>query len=186
VTPSLSRGRGFGSSWGTPSSSRAKSTPPPSPLVLSGHAASLTPYEADTPRPSPRTNRTRRAPHEGTLSCATRTCRAVPRGPFGGHAAKHEAARDATRSQRLGALCTAGMTMNPPCPCRPQVACNLQERCRACAPRAAFVCRGRTRRHEGGAAMAGPKPRRRLPRGSRGGGAGTSHLQAQFFKTLEI
>ena len=29
--------------------------PPPPPLVLSGHAASLTPYQSDTPRPSPRT-----------------------------------------------------------------------------------------------------------------------------------
>ena len=35
----------------------------PPPLVLSGHAASLTPYQSDTPRPSPRTNRTRRVPH---------------------------------------------------------------------------------------------------------------------------
>ena len=33
------------------------------PLVLSGHAASPTPYQSDTPRPSPRTNRTRRVPH---------------------------------------------------------------------------------------------------------------------------
>jgi len=33
---------------------RGHSPPPPS-LVLSGHAASLTPYELDTPRPSPRT-----------------------------------------------------------------------------------------------------------------------------------
>jgi hypothetical protein len=31
--------------------------------VLIGHAASLTPYLSDTPRPSPRTNRTRRVPH---------------------------------------------------------------------------------------------------------------------------
>ena len=30
--------------------------------VLFGHAASLTPYLSDTPRPSPRTNRTRRVP----------------------------------------------------------------------------------------------------------------------------
>ena len=28
--------------------------PPPFPLVLTGHAASLTPYQSDTPRPSPR------------------------------------------------------------------------------------------------------------------------------------
>ena len=41
-------------------------TPPPPPtLVLSGHAASLTPYYVDTPRPSPRTNRTRRVPLAG-------------------------------------------------------------------------------------------------------------------------
>jgi hypothetical protein len=33
--------------------------PPPFPLVLSGHAASLTPYQSDTPRPSSRANRTR-------------------------------------------------------------------------------------------------------------------------------
>ena len=41
---------------------RVPSAPPPPcpPLVLSGHAASLTPYYSDTPRPSPRTNRTRR------------------------------------------------------------------------------------------------------------------------------
>ena len=37
--------------------------PPPPPLVLSGHAASLTPVLSRTPpRPSPRTNRTRRVP----------------------------------------------------------------------------------------------------------------------------
>ena len=35
----------------------------PPPLVLSGHTASLTSYQSDTPRPSPRTNRTRRVPH---------------------------------------------------------------------------------------------------------------------------
>jgi hypothetical protein len=29
---------------------------PPPPLVLSGHAASLTPYQTDTPRPSRRQN----------------------------------------------------------------------------------------------------------------------------------
>jgi hypothetical protein len=34
--------------------------PPPPLVVLSGHAASLTPYLSNTPRPSPRTNRTRR------------------------------------------------------------------------------------------------------------------------------
>ena len=33
--------------------------PPPPLLVLSGHAASLTPYQPGTRRPSPRTNRTR-------------------------------------------------------------------------------------------------------------------------------
>ena len=33
--------------------------------VLIGHAASLTPYQSDAPRPSPRTNRTRRVPLAG-------------------------------------------------------------------------------------------------------------------------
>jgi len=38
---------------------RMRPDPPPPPLpVLSGHAASFTPYQLDTPRPSPRTNRT--------------------------------------------------------------------------------------------------------------------------------
>ena len=37
--------------------SRPPQPPPPPPLVLSGHAASLTPYYLDTPRPSPRTKR---------------------------------------------------------------------------------------------------------------------------------
>ena len=36
------------------------SSPPFPPLVLSGHAASLTPYQPGTSRLSPRTNRTRR------------------------------------------------------------------------------------------------------------------------------
>jgi len=39
------------------SSACAPTLPPPLP-VLSGHAASFTPYQLDTPRPSPRTNRT--------------------------------------------------------------------------------------------------------------------------------
>jgi hypothetical protein len=51
-------------------------TPPP--LVLSGHAATLTPYKSDPPRPSPRTNRTRRVPLAGT---ATRRPRASRRRP---------------------------------------------------------------------------------------------------------
>ena len=37
--------------------------PPPPFFVLIGHAASFTPYQSDTPRPSPRTNRTRRVLH---------------------------------------------------------------------------------------------------------------------------
>ena len=38
---------------------------PPPPSVLSGHAASLTPYQSDTPRPSPRTAHMGRAgPHQ--------------------------------------------------------------------------------------------------------------------------
>ena len=52
-------------------SSRAASRP----LVLIGHAASLTPYELDTPRPSPRT---RRVPPAGLLARRRRlvVCRA--------------------------------------------------------------------------------------------------------------
>jgi len=42
--------------------SEAAHQAPPPPPVLIGHAASLTPYYSDTPRPSPRTNRTRRVP----------------------------------------------------------------------------------------------------------------------------
>ena len=34
--------------------SNFQACPPPPPLVLSGHAASLTPYQSDTPRPTPR------------------------------------------------------------------------------------------------------------------------------------
>ena len=37
-------------------------TTAPRPLVLTGRAASLPPYQPDAPRPSPRTNRTRRVP----------------------------------------------------------------------------------------------------------------------------
>ena len=40
-----------------------KVPPPPfTPPVLTGHAASLPPYQPDTPRPFPRTNRTRLVP----------------------------------------------------------------------------------------------------------------------------
>ena len=49
--------------YGSPAPAAPPPAPPPPPLVQSGHASSLTPYQMDTPRPSPRTNRTRRVPH---------------------------------------------------------------------------------------------------------------------------
>ena len=52
---------------GKRSHEQARFAPPP--LVLSGHAASLTPYQSDTPRPLPRTDRTRRVTRAGAL-CA--------------------------------------------------------------------------------------------------------------------
>ena len=53
--------------------------PPPPLHVQSGHAATLTPYLSDTPRPSPRTYRTRRVPHPAGL-------RSAPWGPGAGAA----------------------------------------------------------------------------------------------------
>ena len=65
-----------GATWrSTPTCASRPAPPPPPFLVLSGHAASLTPYLSDTPRPSPRTDRTRRVPHPvliGHAACASR------------------------------------------------------------------------------------------------------------------
>ena len=47
---------------------------PPPPFVLTGHAASLTPYKSDTLRPSPHTNRTHRVPRR-TASASARCSR---------------------------------------------------------------------------------------------------------------
>jgi len=59
-------------------------TPPhPPPLVLIGHAPSLTPYRTDTPRPSPPTNPTRRvpqnAPEPSRNAMASRAAGPAPR-----------------------------------------------------------------------------------------------------------
>jgi hypothetical protein len=53
--------------------------PPPPPLVLSGHAASLTPYQSDTLRPSPRTYRTRRRRLKDQLAGRSADYRALAR-----------------------------------------------------------------------------------------------------------
>ena len=55
--------------------------PPPPPLVLSGHAASLTPYQPGTSRPSPRTNRRPGAQPRGARAAAAHAAgaeRALP------------------------------------------------------------------------------------------------------------
>jgi hypothetical protein len=88
VGAAVGRGGGLQRTPGLRATDLARLTAPAPPFVLSGHAASLTPYQSDTPRPSPRTNRTRRvarrpstptAPAASTLTNLSRAASAFGR-----------------------------------------------------------------------------------------------------------
>jgi hypothetical protein len=100
-----------------------------SPPVLTGHAASLLPYQPDTPRPFPRTNRTRRVPSPVPVGHATPAApcaarlrpRAAPRQEARLVAGDAEAAgveweRVTLRLHRRAIACAAEAPRPPPAP----------------------------------------------------------------------
>ena len=82
--------------------------PPPSPLVLIGHAASLTLYYSDTPSPAPRTNRTRRVPLAGVRPLGWRRCSTTPA------SSPSSATRASSAARAPSRLSTSGVPRLPP------------------------------------------------------------------------